>query len=708
MDNKLRRGIYSSVVLLLAVLVLAGAVYTKISRNNGELSQNGAKEEFARKDKNNFELPKVKTAADTSTATNHYKPQTETSLSDDSKNDDGVKSESTVVDNNETSGQVTGIGFKKIKLLSPTNSRIYFGAFPDFGGPEDEVSTKRVFDFERLAKKNIAWAYFSQNWFNGIVYPQKAIHAIEAAGTIPFVRLMPRSSEEQFKSEPKFNLQNIIDGRFDVQLREWAREAKEDFVATGIPLLVDFAVEPNGNWFSWSGTLNGGGITTAYGDPTYPDGPERWRDAYRHIINLFREENVNHITWFFHPDIYANPDEEWNQAKYYYPGDDYIDWVGISIYGPQNPEENYWETFSEILQSRHRTVSDITSNKPLAVLEFGVTDNHPLGNKAAWLNDAFNTILNNRLLNFSAISYWHENWEEADNVFAALRIDSSPEALAAFRNNVKDKRFVPTLRFSNGFTLKHPVSEELPEMEVAEDSQTKTVPQIKPGISWQWQLDGDEVNTEYKVDLYDIDLENTPPKTIALLHKKRAKVICYFNAGAYEPYRSDSVQFPKEVIGNIMEGWEDERWLDISHYEKFASIMEKRLDMAVEKGCDGVEPDNIHAYQENSGFSLTYDDQLRYNKWLAQEAHRRGLAIALKNDGEQVKDLVNDFDFAVVEECFQYNECMPFTKFIEQNKAVLEVEYELPKSAFCPKAKELNFSALKMNMDLAGDRDACE
>ncbi len=338
---------------------------------------------------------------------------------------------------------------KTIKLVPPSDNNIYFGAFPDFGGPEDNVTAKRIKDFEKLSNKKIGWAYFSQNWFNGIRYPKEDIHTISKEGIIPFVRLMPRSNEEQFHKEPTFSMQNIIDGKFDNEIKKWARDAKKDFEKTNVPLLMDFAVEANGDWFPWSGVYNGVDVEDGYGDPGYPDGPERYRDAYRHIINLFRKENVIHITWFFHADIYSEPDKEWNQPEFYYPGDDYIDWIGFSIYGPQNPAENYWEYFSDILKERYKSILDISDNKPIAVLEFGVTDNHSLGRKSEWLQDAFNTILNNKYIHFDAISYWNENWEEDDDLFATIRIDSSQRSLAAFRKNIQNKRFISQLKFEN-------------------------------------------------------------------------------------------------------------------------------------------------------------------------------------------------------------------------------------------------------------------
>lgn len=228
----------------------------------------------------------------------------------------------------------------------------------------------------------------------------------------------------------------------------------------------------------------------------------------------------------------------------------------------------------------------------------------------------------------------------------------------------------------------------------------------KPGISWQWQL-SKKLNLDYNVDVYDIDLFEASKDSIAELQNREIKVICYFSAGSWENYREDASDFPKEILGKKLEGWPDEKWLDIREIEKFLPIMEKRLDLAVEKGCDGVEPDNVDGYQNDTGFDLTYEDQIRYNKWLAQEAHKRSLAIGLKNDLEQINDLVDYFDFAINEQCFEYNECEAILPFVEKNKAVLGVEYELEPKEFCSKANSMNFSWLKMNYELAGDRIDC-
>ncbi len=230
---------------------------------------------------------------------------------------------------------------------------------------------------------------------------------------------------------------------------------------------------------------------------------------------------------------------------------------------------------------------------------------------------------------------------------------------------------------------------------------------FKPGTSWQWQLSG-RINTKYDVDVYDIDLVETSQAVIDELHENGKKVICYFSAGSWEEYRDDADEFPERVLGNTLEGWPDERWLDISKYKDFSGIMEARMDLAVKKSCGAIEPDNVDGYLTDNGFRLRSDDQLEYNRWLAREAHERGLLIGLKNDLEQIKELVDHFDFAVNEQCFEYDECEMLKPFIKQGKAVFGEEYELEPEEFCEKANSMKFSFLKMEYELSGGRIGCD
>ncbi len=227
-----------------------------------------------------------------------------------------------------------------------------------------------------------------------------------------------------------------------------------------------------------------------------------------------------------------------------------------------------------------------------------------------------------------------------------------------------------------------------------------------PETTWQWQLTG-SINTSVDAEMFDIDLFDTPEEIIKELHSKGKVVICYFSAGTYEDFRPDADKFPEEIIGNPLEEFPDEKWLDIRKIELLAPIIRERLDLAVQKGCDGVEPDNVDAYLHNSGFPISYEDQIRFNKFIAEEAHKRGLSVGLKNDFDQIEELEPYFDWALSEECFYYNECEKLLPFIHNNKAVFEVEYELEPDEFCPKANKMKFSAMKKHKILDAWRIPC-
>lgn len=192
--------------------------------------------------------------------------------------------------------------------------------------------------------------------------------------------------------------------------------------------------------------------------------------------------------------------------------------------------------------------------------------------------------------------------------------------------------------------------------------------------SWQWQLTGD-INTSYSVEIYDIDLFDSNTTLIKSLQDDGKKVICYFSAGSYEDWRDDKDDFPPSTLGENMDGWAGEKWLDISNTD-LAPVMRARLDLAVQKGCDGVEPDNMDGYINNTGFPLNADCQLAYNKFIANEAHLRGLSVALKNDLDQIIELEPYYDFAVNEQCSLYNECDLLQPFIDAQKPVLNAEYD--------------------------------
>lgn len=227
----------------------------------------------------------------------------------------------------------------------------------------------------------------------------------------------------------------------------------------------------------------------------------------------------------------------------------------------------------------------------------------------------------------------------------------------------------------------------------------------KVETTWQWQLVG-TLNTSYNVAVYDIDLFNTPAATIAALQAAGRRVICYFSAGSSEDWRDDFDKFAAADMGNKLDEWEGERWLDIRS-QSVLSIMQARLDLAVSKGCDGVEPDNMDAAANDSGFDLTGADQVDYNRRIANEAHRRGLTVALKNAGDWTSYLVAYFDLSLNEQCHEWDECDQLKAFLDAGKPIFNAEYEESEDlaakrsqTLCPVARGENIRTLILPLDL--------
>ncbi|EYF02742.1 endo alpha-1,4 polygalactosaminidase [Chondromyces apiculatus DSM 436] len=234
--------------------------------------------------------------------------------------------------------------------------------------------------------------------------------------------------------------------------------------------------------------------------------------------------------------------------------------------------------------------------------------------------------------------------------------------------------------------------------------------QLQPGVDWQWQLSDPPIDTSFDVPVYDIDLFTTEDEEIGALHAAGRSVICYFSAGSFEDYRPDSADFPDSVKGSPLDPpFQDELWIDIRTPEVRA-IMQARIEYAVQRGCDGVEPDNVDGYTNDNGLGLTADDQLDFNRFIATTAHERGLSVGLKNDLEQLADLVDDFDWALNEECFTYDECDLYADtFIAAGKAVLHAEYvdESELDAVCAVTQPLGLSTLIKHIELDAYRVTC-
>jgi len=262
-----------------------------------------------------------------------------------------------------------------------------------------------------------------------------------------------------------------------------------------------------------------------------------------------------------------------------------------------------------------------------------------------------------------------------------------------------------------GFIVSSPPATATPTAK----ARPRTVWHPKLNDTFQLQLSG-VLNTSVAATIYDIDLFDSSSSQIALLKKDDHKVVCYFSAGSSEDWRADYAKFLPGDMGKPLQGWQGENWLDIRS-SNVRKVMRARIDLALKKGCDGVDPDNVDGYSNSTGFPLTKKNQLDYNRFLSHQAHLRGLAVGLKNDIAQIGVLALSFEFAVNEQCHEFDECTAYRAFTSIGKPVLNVEYqqryvENTDGAFvalCAKARSENLHTLVLPLLLDGtSRLSCD
>ncbi|KAH8080879.1 glycoside hydrolase superfamily [Filobasidium floriforme] len=197
--------------------------------------------------------------------------------------------------------------------------------------------------------------------------------------------------------------------------------------------------------------------------------------------------------------------------------------------------------------------------------------------------------------------------------------------------------------------------------------------------------------------IYIVDGDNTSNKTIAEYKAAGKTVMCYFSAGSFEPFRDDAALFKSDCFcgkgstynaktekcssnKNKMDGW-DEYWLDLrtpACLTNIKAIQEARMRKFQQKGCDGVDPDNVDSYINSQKYGTTKANQAAYLTWLSQTARGLGLYIDLKNSGDILEDypqIVEMFDFSVIESCYVWEECDVYKPFLDAKKPQIRVEY---------------------------------
>jgi hypothetical protein len=222
------------------------------------------------------------------------------------------------------------------------------------------------------------------------------------------------------------------------------------------------------------------------------------------------------------------------------------------------------------------------------------------------------------------------------------------------------------------------------------------------GDSWDWQLtEPADLNRSVKVLALHPDLVTS--QGLAQLRQKGIKSICYVSVGTLERTAPDRGEFPREVIGNTYEDWPDERFLDIRRLTILQPLMEARFESCRDMGFDAIEPDNMDVHDNDSGFPIKARHTIAYVRLLAATAEGMGMKIAQKNVPDLTEDLVDTFDFAIAESCYQDRSCKAYTNYSEAGKPIFDAEYTdrpIHFSKACRVAKKYGISMILKDRDL--------
>lgn len=290
----------------------------------------------------------------------------------------------------------------------------YTGIFPGY---------QTVFAVERLVDKRMALVLsFTDRWGPLYRFPKEYCAILWETGHLPVITWQPQT-----------DLTSVIEGRWDEYILDWARAAKE----YGHPVMIRWGHEMNGNWYPWCGQHNGGEKTTGYGDPERPDGPEKYVDAFRRVRDLFERTGAENIIWVWSPNEGNPVGEAWNEVENYYPGGEYVDWLGMDGYnwGTSRPWAS-WRSFDEIFGDLYRRLAALAPDKPIMIAEFASSEVG--GDKSRWITEAFARI-QEAYPQIKAF-VWFDIVKETD-----WAIDSSSESLEAFRQAMSNKYYLEKL-----------------------------------------------------------------------------------------------------------------------------------------------------------------------------------------------------------------------------------------------------------------------
>lgn len=270
-------------------------------------------------------------------------------------------------------------------------------------------------------------------------FPGETMQKVRERGTVPMITWMPEDARQERGGQSEYSLNSILSGKYDGYITKWALEAKK----WGHPFYLRFAHEMNGNsyWpFPWVTAVN-----QNTGEPApYGNTPENYVKVWRKIHDIFTQNGVNNVTWVWCPDTAGDKD-----FRALYPGDNYVDWVGIDGY---NRGGQYWKSFSDIFTHTYNGLLDVAPQKPFMLAEWATQSQG--GDASSWLTDALVNQLPNNYPQVQAVVYFDRDRTAEEGVNWNLESDINTKR--GFASGISSNYYIDN-RLGNINTPKIPI-----------------------------------------------------------------------------------------------------------------------------------------------------------------------------------------------------------------------------------------------------------
>lgn len=245
------------------------------------------------------------------------------------------------------------------------------------------------------------------------LYPDvKSINTIVQAGYTPMITLETRFIGLEDESVQP-NLYSIVEGHFDNFLSNWARQVSQIEGVVLLRILHEF----NGDWYPWSIAQN-------------DRNPDLYIRAYRHIRNIFRNLGVDNVQFVWCPNSMSTPQEHWNYIMDAYPGDEYVDFVGLDVFnGAGQTGVPVWRSFRKETADIYYMLTQELPHKPLLLCETASRErmNEEEGqyfqSKAQWI-EQMSEALTTDFSKFRLVVWF--------NQYEPFKVESSFESRMAF------------------------------------------------------------------------------------------------------------------------------------------------------------------------------------------------------------------------------------------------------------------------------------